>query len=130
MRLVSARGRRLAIRSHSDYADEEVEGDYEYSGCGSVASDFDLFSAKLGLKLIFSTSEAGAPRFFFATILRKNWPELATCFCTQSTRHLQGGAAYHSQGFDDKNLLGQEVATVAAHQPMEFPKFSSSKPSE
>ena len=49
---------------------------------------------------------------------------------------VQSGAAYHSQGFEDDNLgsspglLGQSVATVAAHQPGELPKFSSSKPSE
>ena len=49
---------------------------------------------------------------------------------------VQSGAAYHSQGFEDKNvgsfpgLLGQYVATVAAHQPGELPKSSSSKPSE
>ena len=42
MRLVSARGRRLAIRSHRDYVEED---DYEYSGCGAVASDLDLASA-------------------------------------------------------------------------------------
>ena len=40
---------------------------------------------------------------------------------------LQSGAAYHSQGFEDKNLgsslglLGQQVATVAAHQPGNSP---------
>ena len=44
MRVVSARGRRLAIRSHSEYADEVEEGDYEYSGCGLSASDMDLTS--------------------------------------------------------------------------------------
>ena len=49
---------------------------------------------------------------------------------------VQFEAARHSQGFEDKNvgsspgLLGQYVATVAAHQPGELPKSSSSKPSE
>ena len=49
---------------------------------------------------------------------------------------VQRGASDHSQGFEDKNfgsspgLLGQWVATVAAHQPGELPKFSSSNPSE
>ena len=44
-------------------------------------------------------------------------------------------ASNHSQGFEDKNLgsspgqLGQLVAKVAAHQPGELPKSSSSKPS-
>ena len=49
---------------------------------------------------------------------------------------VQRGASDHSQGFEDKNLgsspglLGQEEATVEAHQPGERPKSSSSKPSE
>ena len=40
----------------------------------------------------------------------------------------------HSQGFEDKNLdsspglLGQKVATVAAHQPGELPKSKSTQP--
>ena len=38
-------------------------------------------------------------------------------------------ASRHSQGFEDTNLglFGQLVATVAAHQPGELPKSSSSK---
>ena len=43
-------------------------------------------------------------------------------------------ASCHSQGFEDKNLGSspglQWVAKVAAHQPGELPKSSSSKPSE
>ena len=41
MRLESGRGRRrLAIRSYRDY-DGEEDDYYEYSGCGSVASDLE-----------------------------------------------------------------------------------------
>ena len=41
MHLMSGRGRRrLAIRSYRDY-DGEEDDYYEYSGCGSVASDLE-----------------------------------------------------------------------------------------
>ena len=57
-----------------------------------------------------------------------------SCMWNYST--IQRGASDHSHCFEKKNLgnspnlLKQYVATVAAHQPGELPKYSSSKPSE
>ena len=54
--------------------------------------------------------------------------------CLLTIMYGQGEASGHSLGFVDKNLgsspglIGQQVATVAAHQPGELHKSSSSKP--